>query len=184
MNTAEWLGVLTQAAVGIALLRAGLLKAARPRDAHLVEAVQEYELVPTALVPAIAAVLPWLEIVVGTALMVGLWPTVAIAVAWLLLTGFTVAVAWSVLRGRSHGCGCDGGSDPVSWSRVRNNIVLGAGLLVAFATGRGGWELAANSAGDRALLVAVLLGIAITVRMVRLRTRALPTAQGGSVAHV
>ena len=96
-------------------------------------AMDAYDLLPSALVPAAALGLILLEAATGVALLMPLsspWPA-ACGVFLLLLV--TAAVAVNLLRGRSEiSCGCGGtsGDQQLSWALVLRNLVLG-GLLGA-----------------------------------------------------
>jgi uncharacterized membrane protein YphA (DoxX/SURF4 family) len=80
----------------------------------------------------LAAVLPWLELVIGAAVVAGVaepWPA-AIAVG--LLTIFTAWIAIHLVRGEHPPCACFGAfsAAPLSWWHVaRNGVLIGLGVL-------------------------------------------------------
>ena len=81
----------------------------------------------------IAAVLPWLELVIGAAVAAGVvepWPA-AIAVG--LLTIFTAWIAIHLVRGEHPPCACFGAfsAAPLSWWHVARNVALIAIGVVA-----------------------------------------------------
>jgi uncharacterized membrane protein YphA (DoxX/SURF4 family) len=84
-----------------------------------------------------AIILPWVEVVAGTCLVLGLWtPGGALIVSTLLLV-FTVALGFNLSRGLDSACGCFSTS-PVAekitwWYLLRDSSLLAAGLLVMFA---------------------------------------------------
>lgn len=151
-------------ASGIALRSAGCLMfaaAALPklgRRAPFQAAVRGYGLLPDAIVPAIAVLLPLLELgVAGTMPARGLDPWPELAGAALLLL-FAAAMTMALRRGRGGiACGCTfGGAAPgLRWSLVGRNLVLAALLpLCALAAAPGGAALAATGlAGGLALFV-------------------------------
>jgi hypothetical protein len=51
-------------------------------------------------------VMPWVELVVGIFLIVGVWRREAALVAALLLLVFLVAIGWNLARGHAVDCGC------------------------------------------------------------------------------
>ena len=110
--------------LGVALLVAGGAKLASrtwPADARGLGA-------PGWSVP----VVPWVELVLGALLVVGvLRPLVAIATA-LLLVAFTVLLSARLARGERPPCACFGrlSTRPISWWSVVRNLVL-VGLAVA-----------------------------------------------------
>ncbi|MCU1456785.1 MAG: hypothetical protein JWL73_877 [Actinomycetia bacterium] len=100
--------------------------------------------VPTALAPAVAVLLPFVELGVALLLLVvdARWPTF---LALALLTVFAAVVAVNLQRGRRPSCRCFGSlSDrPLSpWTLVRNGWLVALGA-VAIATpdgpGQPGW---------------------------------------------
>ncbi|MCW2779717.1 MAG: DoxX family protein, partial [Marmoricola sp.] len=66
----RWTGLLARLVVGGIWLWAGLLKVGDP--ASSVSAVRAYQLLPYDLAETVGTVLPMLEVVVGTALVLGL----------------------------------------------------------------------------------------------------------------
>lgn len=102
--------------------------------AEFARAVENYRLLPRALIAPVARWLPRLELAAGLALLLG----VAIAPVSLLvgamLLVFASAVAWNLLRGRRIDCGCVGTAVPrrISWPLVTRDLVLvGLALTVA-----------------------------------------------------
>ena len=96
-------------------------------------AVENYRLLPPALVPLVARALPVLELAAGLLL---LFPAVSAAGGMLsgcLLAVVTAAVAINLLRGHSRiDCGCGGlSSQPLSWALVVRNLVLLAAVALA-----------------------------------------------------
>lgn len=103
------------------------------------QAMEGYELIPSAAVPSASLALIVAEFLVGGLLLSSFarpWPALA-GVGLLLVV--TAAVAVNLLRGRSDiRCGCGGasGDQTLSWALVARNAVL-ALLLAASALGSG-----------------------------------------------
>jgi hypothetical protein len=100
-------------------------------------ALGEYRLLPAALLPPAAVLLPGLEATLGLAWLAGYRPD---AVAWLtaaLLAAYAAAIAINLWRGRVHiscGCGFGGNSEddqPLSWWLVARNLALGSLAVLA-----------------------------------------------------
>ena len=112
--------------LGVAMLAAGAAKLASrrwPADARGLGT-------PTWAVPLV----PWVELVLGALLVVGvLRPLVAIVTA-LLLVAFTVLLCARLARGERPPCACFGrlSTRPISWWSVARNLAL-IGLAVAVA---------------------------------------------------
>jgi uncharacterized membrane protein YphA (DoxX/SURF4 family) len=103
--------------------------------------VEQYDLLPRALVRPFAYALPVVELGATLALLLPASRAPAAALLILLLLGFAAAMAINLVRGRSEiDCGCFIGvqKQRISWTLVARNLVLaGFGLtLLADATGR------------------------------------------------
>jgi len=106
-------GVLTLAlrlVVGGVFIYASLDKLAHP--GAFATAISHYRLVPFSLLHASAHLLPVTEMVVGLALVLGIWRRGAALVAAFLTTVFMAAITSALVRGLDISCGCfntDGG---------------------------------------------------------------------------
>ena len=99
-----WLTVRTQIALGLFFVVAALPKIADPPGfAHM---VYNYKMVPGPFVNAMALVLPWAELLMGVALVTGIWRRTAAALVGALLVVFIVAISVNLLRGNAIDCGC------------------------------------------------------------------------------
>ena len=102
--THPWLTIRVQIALGAIFVVAALPKIADPPSfAHM---IYNYRLVPGAAINALALVMPWVELLVGLALILGVWPRESAALAGLLLLVFMGAIAINLARGRAVDCGC------------------------------------------------------------------------------
>ena len=68
--------------------------------------IYNYRLAPGAFVNALALVMPWVELLAGLALILGVWRREAAALAGLLLLVFIAAIGANLARGRAVDCGC------------------------------------------------------------------------------
>jgi uncharacterized membrane protein YphA (DoxX/SURF4 family) len=123
-------GTVARLGLAAVFLVSGLLKAIDP-DATYV-AVRAYDLLPKLGVALVAGALPWLEIVIGLLLLVGI-ATRAVAVASaVLLLGFMVGVTQAWARGLSIDCGCFGGGGAVDPGQTTygRELLRDAGFLL------------------------------------------------------
>lgn len=88
--------------------------------------IDNYRLVPDALIGPIAIGLPLLEAVVGIALVTGIHARGAAIVASGMLIAFAIGMVQAIARGIDLDCGCFGHvvETRVSWLTVLRNIVL------------------------------------------------------------
>ena len=142
-----WLTVRVQIALGAIFVVAALPKVLDPPSfAHM---IYNYRLVPGGAVNALALVMPWVEILVGLALILGVWPREAAALAGLLLLVFIAAIGLNLVRGHAVDCGCfdvhsAGKSreellNEMRWVLIRDAamLLLVAQVLLARRTARG-----------------------------------------------
>jgi uncharacterized membrane protein YphA (DoxX/SURF4 family) len=93
--------------IGGVWIVAGVLKL--PDPAASVRAVRAYDLLPEAVVPTVGHLLPVVEVVVGTALVLGLLTRGGAVLSALLFLVFVGGIASVWARGISIECGCFGG---------------------------------------------------------------------------
>jgi uncharacterized membrane protein YphA (DoxX/SURF4 family) len=103
-----WLTVRVQFVLAAFFVVAGIAKVADPPGfAH---EVHNYGLAPAAAVNPMALILPWLEIIVGVALFLGIATRTAARILGILLVVFIVALSINLARGKPVDCGCFGTS--------------------------------------------------------------------------
>lgn len=136
-RTLAWVGLLARLVTGGVWLVAGGLKIAEP-DASI-NAVRAYQLLPSSLAEVVGLVLPGLEVVVGLALVLGVFTRGAAVLSALLFTAFIIGIASVWARGIEIDCGCfgGGGADPGAasaypWEIARDAALLAASLLVVW----------------------------------------------------
>ena len=125
----EWLGLLVRLVTGGVWIYAGALKL--PDPAQSVAAVRAYQLLPSSFVSPVGQLLPILEVVVGTLLVLGLLTRFAAVVSAGLFIMFIVGIASVWARGIEIDCGCFGGGgyDPDAMSKYPWEIARDAALL-------------------------------------------------------
>jgi uncharacterized membrane protein YphA (DoxX/SURF4 family) len=154
--THPWLTVRVQIGLGAIFVVAAIPKIADPPSfAHM---IYNYRLVPGFAVNALALVMPWVEILTGLALILGVWPREAAALAGLLLLMFLWAIGFNLARGHAVDCGCfdihsAGKSRPellndMRWVLIRDTAMLLMVVQIMVASGRGR-ELRVESSGTR-----------------------------------
>jgi uncharacterized membrane protein YphA (DoxX/SURF4 family) len=140
-----WLTVRVQIALGIFFVAAALPKLLDPPSfAHM---IYNYRLVPGAIVNLMALVMPWLELLLGLALVLGIWTRASAALVGALLLVFVTAISLNLARGNAIECGCfdvsaSGKSVDERLADMRLDVLRDAGMLLMVAqilraTGRG-----------------------------------------------
>ena len=99
-----WLSIRTQLGLGAIFVVAAIPKILDPPSfAHM---TYNYRLLPGAAVNLLALLLPWVELLAGGALLLGVWKRPAAAVAGILLVLFIGALSINLARGNPVNCGC------------------------------------------------------------------------------
>ena len=103
--------------------------------------VHNYQMLPPWGVNALAVLLPWLELVIGVCLGLGIWTRASAAIMSGLMVVFMIALGSAASRGLSISCGCfevgEGAKHPsLIWPALRDVVfLLGTVLLVRFGGG-------------------------------------------------
>jgi uncharacterized membrane protein YphA (DoxX/SURF4 family) len=107
----DLVGLLARLFLGIVLVYAGLTKVGRPLTSQ--RAVQAYEIMPMDLAGYVGLALPFLEIVLGVLLVLGLFTRPAAIASTLLMVVFIIGISQAWARGLTIDCGCFGGGGQV-----------------------------------------------------------------------
>lgn len=125
MNRALPVAVLIlRVLIGAVFVVAGFSKAGH---AELFAAqIAGFRLLPQIVIAPMALALPYLEMLLGGYLIVGLFTRASAWVAVALLALFDLAIASAVVRGLTISCGCFGPNDTTvtSWAEVARDAVL------------------------------------------------------------
>ena len=125
--------------VGAIFLFSSIEKAADPRTFAVL--VDNYRLLPYSFSLGLASFLPWLELVCGLCLILGISFRGASLLVGSLTCVFTVAVISGILRGLDISCGCftlDPEASKIGWQKVIENaglIFLSAYLVLSRTDG-------------------------------------------------
>jgi uncharacterized membrane protein YphA (DoxX/SURF4 family) len=123
-----WLGVIARLVVGTVWIVAGALKVSN-MDAST-RAVRNFQVLPEAIVPFVGHLLPLLEIVVGSLLIIGFAIPVTASLSALMQLAFIIGIAQAWARGFQLDCGCFGGGGGTT-----GNAAKGYALDIARDTG-------------------------------------------------
>jgi uncharacterized membrane protein YphA (DoxX/SURF4 family) len=123
---------LLRVALGAVFIAASLDKIQNPEA--FATTIANYRLLPYTVINGIAIVLPWLEVVTGTLLVLGVWIRASTTIVWALLLTFSIAITQALVRGLDISCGCFT-TNPVAermslWTLIWDLIWLAWGILV------------------------------------------------------
>jgi uncharacterized membrane protein YphA (DoxX/SURF4 family) len=99
-----WLTVRVQIALGLIFIIAPLPKIVDPPSfAHM---IYNYKLIPWALINPMALIMPWIELLCGLALVLGIWKGTARTIIAAMLLVFIASISINLARGNAIDCGC------------------------------------------------------------------------------
>jgi len=129
-----FLSLLFRWFLGTIFVYAGLVKIADPLGFAL--ALYNYHILPSWMINPLAICVPWVEVIIGAALLAGIMvPGGALVVSGMLAV-FAVAIGISLIRGLDIACGCfstSAGAEPITWLYVaRDLLLLGMGVHILF----------------------------------------------------
>lgn len=102
--THPWLTIRVQIALGAIFVVAALPKIADPPSfAHM---IYNYRILPGGLINLSALIMPWVELLAGLALILGVWTRGARWIIGLMLVTFIIAIGINLARGNAIDCGC------------------------------------------------------------------------------
>jgi len=130
MPAAQIASSAVRIAFGAVFLWSGIAKIKQP--IAFAEAVRNFGLVGDPIAPALALLIPCIEITAGLFALLGLFwrGAVALLLASLVLFSGALSLAWA--RGLDITCGCFGGSGNVNYPLAlgRNVVLIAAGLFL------------------------------------------------------
>ncbi len=100
----DYLTMLSRLVIGIRLIYASYYKVIEP--ASFAKSIWYYHMVPGSLINLMALVLPWLELICGLGLILGLFYDGAKVWATLMMVMFIIALSSTIVRGIDIDCGC------------------------------------------------------------------------------
>ncbi len=131
--SAVWRWLATPAVMRVTRITTGLvfLAAALGKIGDVpwfAQQVHNYHLAPAWSEHLLAIVLPWIELVAGLALVLGIRARAGAAIALVLMVVFTLAVAAAWARGLDFRCGCFGkaGAGTIGARKFLENVGLTA----------------------------------------------------------
>jgi uncharacterized membrane protein YphA (DoxX/SURF4 family) len=90
--------------LGLTFIYASYNKILFPAD--FAKILYGYDLLPHALINLIAIILPFLELVSGLALVLGVYPRSTVLIVNSLLLAFIILLSINLIRGHEFDCGC------------------------------------------------------------------------------
>ncbi len=139
------IALLCRVILGIILIYASIDKIVHP--AEFAKAIGNYNVLPFGLENLLGIVLPILELLVGTCLVLGIMIDGAAIIAAGMMVVFIIAISQALFRGIDINCGCfkvtveNGGGHQVGIRRIIEDFIYLGMALMVLSRGERKWEL-------------------------------------------
>ena len=100
----SWIELAARWILGLTFIYASYQKILAPAD--FAKIVYGYDLFPHAVINLIAIILPFIELVAGLALILGIYPRAAVLIVNGMLVAFIIVLSINLIRGHEFNCGC------------------------------------------------------------------------------
>lgn len=121
----RYLSFLFRLVIGVTFIISGAGKL--PEGTAFVNQVEGFDLLPHVLARFYATALPWVEIILGALLVLGLFSRFASAIGGLVALSFIVANSMVLYRGLNLECGCFG---DIAVLQTRDALIIDVVLLI------------------------------------------------------
>jgi uncharacterized membrane protein YphA (DoxX/SURF4 family) len=117
-----WIEVVFRWILGITFIYASYYKILSPTD--FAKMVYGYNLFPEVLINLIAIFLPFVELISGLSLLLGIYPRSAALIINGLLLSFIILLTINIIRGHEFDCGCFSAKESGSPKMMANMMVI------------------------------------------------------------
>ena len=139
------IALLCRVILGIVLIYASIDKIVHP--AEFAKAIGNYNVLPFGLENLLGIVLPVLELLVGTWLVLGIMLDGSAIITAGMMVVFIIALSQALFRGIDINCGCfkviveNGGGHQVGFRRIIEDFIYLGMALMVLSRGERKWEL-------------------------------------------
>ena len=117
----SWIELAARWVLGLTFIYASYHKILAPAD--FAKIVYGYALFPNEAINLIAIVLPFIELVGGLALILGIYPRSSVLIINGMLIGFFVVLSFNLIRGHEFDCGCFSAGEAGYFSSSESTLV-------------------------------------------------------------
>ena len=130
MNSLDrYLIVTTRIILGVVFLWASFGKILEPGD--FARSISNYHIVPFGIENIVALILPWLELLIGMGLILGIMDDGSVQISAILLIMFILMIGRAMLRGFNIECGCGlKEGEMIGLNKILENIVFLGGAYI------------------------------------------------------
>jgi len=119
--------IVVRLVVGLTFLYASYYKIVEPGD--FAKSIWYYHIVPGSLINLMAVILPWVELVCGVFLILGVVYRGSVVLVGLMTVVFILAIASAMVRGIDLDCGCFKAAES-SGESIWRSLLLDVGLII------------------------------------------------------
>jgi len=125
----RYLIVTTRIILGAVFLWASFGKILEPGD--FARSISNYHIVPFGIENIVALILPWLELLIGMGLILGIMVDGSVQISAILLIMFILMIGQAILRGFNIECGCGlKEGEMIGLNKILENIVFLGGAYI------------------------------------------------------
>jgi len=125
----RYLIVTTRIILGAVFLWASFGKILEPGD--FARSISNYHIVPFGIENIVALILPWLELLIGMGLILGIMVDGSVQISAILLIMFILMIGQAILRGFNIECGCGlKEGEVIGLNKILENIVFLGGAYI------------------------------------------------------
>lgn len=117
----SWIELAARWILGLTFIYASYHKILVPAD--FAKIVYGYDLFPNGAINLIAIVLPFIELIAGLALILGIYPPSAALIINGMLVAFIIVLAINLIRGHEFDCGCFSAKEAGAFSSAESTLV-------------------------------------------------------------
>jgi uncharacterized membrane protein YphA (DoxX/SURF4 family) len=125
----KYIVFLLRIIIGAMFIYSGFTKFAEPFKFETI--VGNYAMLPQVIIHPFATLLPWVEVIVGTALILGILKRHISYIILLMLLMFIIAVSYQIIRGNTGECGCGLPGEDFTQVLIRDFVMFAATVLIA-----------------------------------------------------
>ena len=124
--------IAVRVSIGVVFIYAGAIKIYDPTG--FAAMINNYDIIPLILVNIVAIVMPWIEVIFGVLLVLGVWFEGCSMLSLFLFCLFFVSITIAVMRGIDIDCGCfstQAGTSPVTiFTIFRDMLLIAVGVYM------------------------------------------------------